>query len=106
MIENSSTLSKDRIDFRNYVVDMREVYQQAGLVFFPSHYAGYGMTAVESMFLGTPTVSATTRLFGRQWETPPTVCVRLPPVANSGRMLRQRCLKIVSFGQKKVVRER
>ena len=56
MIEDSLAVRQQRVDFRDYVQDMREAYSDARVVFFPSLYEGYGMTTVESMFVGTPVV--------------------------------------------------
>jgi glycosyltransferase involved in cell wall biosynthesis len=47
-----------RVELLDYVKDVRLAYQAAGLVFFPSLYEGYGMTAVEPMYSGTPVVSS------------------------------------------------
>jgi glycosyltransferase involved in cell wall biosynthesis len=58
MVENLPATLENRIDFRDYVQDMRTAYRAAKLVFFPSYVEGYGMTAVEPMFAGTPVVSS------------------------------------------------
>jgi glycosyltransferase involved in cell wall biosynthesis len=36
---------------------MRQAYRAAGMVFFPSLFEGYGLTAVEAMYGGVPVVS-------------------------------------------------
>jgi glycosyltransferase involved in cell wall biosynthesis len=47
-----------RVVTHRYIEDMRCAYQQARLVFFPSYVEGYGMTAIEPMYGGTPVVSS------------------------------------------------
>jgi glycosyltransferase involved in cell wall biosynthesis len=58
MVKTTKALKENRIEFVEYVKDMRPVYAAAGVMFFPSHYEGYGLAAVEPMFLGTPVVSS------------------------------------------------
>ncbi len=57
-VSDSLAVRQNRVEFLDYVKDMRTVYAAAGVVFFPSHYEGYGLAAVEPMFLGTPVVSS------------------------------------------------
>lgn len=58
MIEDSPLSGRARVDFVEYVDDMREAYRSSGLVLFPSFEEGYGMTPVEAMYCGTPVVSS------------------------------------------------
>lgn len=58
MISNTPAFNQNRIDLQEYVYDIRHAYRAAGLIFFPSMYEGYGMSAVEPMFAGTPVVSS------------------------------------------------
>lgn len=58
MVKRSRAAREQRIDFRSYAQDMREVYHNTKVLFFPSYAEGYGMTAVEPMFSGTPVVSS------------------------------------------------
>jgi glycosyltransferase involved in cell wall biosynthesis len=58
MISGTPAFNQNRIDLLEYVYDIRQAYHAAGLIFFPSFYEGYGMTAVEPMFAGTPVVSS------------------------------------------------
>lgn len=46
-----------RVELLDYVKDVRQAYRAAGLVFFPSLFEGYGLTAVEPMYGGVPVVS-------------------------------------------------
>jgi glycosyltransferase involved in cell wall biosynthesis len=57
-IRESDAYKARRVELLDYVKDVRLAYQAAGLVFFPSLYEGYGMTAVEPMYSGTPVVSS------------------------------------------------
>lgn len=54
---DTKAVREGRVDFRDYVVDMRQAYQSADVLFFPSLREGYGMTPVEAMYGGTPVVS-------------------------------------------------
>jgi len=56
MIENSFAVRDGRIDKRNYVEDIREVYAQTDIFIYPSLYEGYGMAAVEPMLQGVPVI--------------------------------------------------
>ena len=56
MVSNSRVAESERIDFKEYVHDVREAYRKSSCVFFPSRYEGYGMAAVEPMFCGVPVV--------------------------------------------------
>lgn len=49
----------DRIDWRDYVQDedLADMYRAAGVFALPSRYEPFGMTAVEAMACGTPTVT-------------------------------------------------
>jgi glycosyltransferase involved in cell wall biosynthesis len=58
MVGNSRAAESERIEFNEYVYDIREAYRNSSLVFFPSRYEGYGMAAVEPMFCGIPVVSS------------------------------------------------
>jgi mannosylfructose-phosphate synthase len=51
----------DRIDWRGYVPDddLADHYRAAGVFALPSRYEPFGMTAVEAMACGTPTVLTT-----------------------------------------------
>lgn len=51
----------DRIDWRGYVADddLADYYRAAGVFALPSRYEPFGMTAVEAMACGTPTVLTT-----------------------------------------------
>ena len=42
----------------DYVDDIRAAYRATKMLFFPSTAEGYGMAAVEPMFMGTPVVSS------------------------------------------------
>lgn len=57
-ISDSLAHRTQRVDWVEYVQDIRHAYRAAGLIFFPSLYEGYGMTAVEPMYSGTPVVSS------------------------------------------------
>ncbi|OOZ38221.1 glycosyltransferase family 4 protein [Solemya elarraichensis gill symbiont] len=57
-IKQSAAMKEGRIDMRPYVSDMRDAYRTSNLVFFPSKIEGYGMTAVEPMYSGTPVISS------------------------------------------------
>ena len=46
-----------RVELLDYVKDVRQAYRAAGMVFFPSFFEGYGLTAVEPMYAGVPVVS-------------------------------------------------
>lgn len=54
------------MEFLHYVRDMRQKYSSSRVVLFPSLYEGYGMVAVEPMFVGTPVVSSNRRS-SRRW---------------------------------------
>jgi glycosyltransferase involved in cell wall biosynthesis len=54
---DTRAVKEGRVDFRDYLVDMRQAYQSADVLFFPSLREGYGMTPVEAMYGGTPVVS-------------------------------------------------
>jgi glycosyltransferase involved in cell wall biosynthesis len=58
MVSNSKAQRENRIEFLDYAKDMRNVYAAAEVMFFPSQCEGYGMAAVEPMFMGTPVVSS------------------------------------------------
>ncbi len=58
IISQSAAYQSQRVELREYVLDIRQAYRSAGLVFFPSLYEGYGMTAVEPMYAGIPVVSS------------------------------------------------
>lgn len=58
MIKDSKAYKENRIDFVEYVEDISEVYKKSGLVFFPSRFEGYGLTAVEPMLFDVPVVSS------------------------------------------------
>ncbi len=51
----------DRIDWRGYVADedLADYYRAPGIFALPSRYEPFGMTAVEAMACGTPTVLTT-----------------------------------------------
>lgn len=57
-VSQTRAAAEGRIDFCDYVADMRQAYQSAGVLFFPSLQEGYGMTPVEAMHSGTPAVSS------------------------------------------------
>jgi len=57
-ISQTPAYLQGRVDLLEYVVDIRQAYRAAGLIFFPSLFEGYGMTAVEPMYAGTPVVSS------------------------------------------------
>jgi glycosyltransferase involved in cell wall biosynthesis len=57
-IVNTLAARQGRVDLREYVPDMRAVYRAARVVLFPSTYEGYGMTAVEALYAGTPVVAS------------------------------------------------
>jgi glycosyltransferase involved in cell wall biosynthesis len=57
-ISQSAAYQSWRVELREYVLDIRQAYLSTGLVFFPSLYEGYGMTAVEPMYAGIPVVSS------------------------------------------------
>ena len=57
-INESTAYQHNRVELLEYVLDIRQAYRSAGLIFFPSLYEGYGMAAVEPMFAGTPVVSS------------------------------------------------
>jgi glycosyltransferase involved in cell wall biosynthesis len=54
----TAAVREGRVEFLDYVPDMRAAYRAAGLVFFPSLAEGYGLTAVEPMLCGTPVVAS------------------------------------------------
>ena len=58
MIADTVAAKQGRVTLDGYVRDIRAAYRAADLVFFPSLYEGYGMTAVEPMFAGTCVVSS------------------------------------------------
>lgn len=58
MVAQTAAVQERRVEFRERVPDMREAYRAAGVLVFPSRIEGYGMTAVEPMFAGTPVVSS------------------------------------------------
>ncbi len=58
MVGSSRAAEDEKVDFREYVYDVREAYRRASVMFFPSRYEGYGMVGVEPMFCGTPVVSS------------------------------------------------
>ena len=58
LIENSDAYQEGRVDFVDYVSDIRYAYDACRLVFFPSLYEGYGMAAVEPIYRGVPVVSS------------------------------------------------
>jgi len=58
LIEGEQAPEGIQADLVDYVDDMREAYRASGLVLFPSFEEGYGMTAVEAMYCGTPVVSS------------------------------------------------
>jgi glycosyltransferase involved in cell wall biosynthesis len=58
MISRSKAMQSGRVECIEYVKDMRVLNAGAGLMFFPSLVEGYGMAAVEPMFMGTPVVSS------------------------------------------------
>jgi len=55
-IEDSYSFQNNNVELESYVPDMREAYSKSDLVFFPSYYEGYGMAAIEPMYMGTPSV--------------------------------------------------
>jgi glycosyltransferase involved in cell wall biosynthesis len=57
MIANAAATLEKRVDLREYLPDMRAAYRAARVVSFPSFYEGYGMTAVEALYAGTPVVA-------------------------------------------------
>ena len=57
-VAQTAAVREGRVQFLDYVPDMREAYRAAGLVFFPSFAEGYGLTAVEAMVCGTPVVAS------------------------------------------------
>jgi glycosyltransferase involved in cell wall biosynthesis len=64
-----------RVQYLEYVPDMREAYRRARLVFFPSLYEGYGMVAVEPLSCGTPVVgSSYPAILEAIGNAAPTVC--------------------------------
>ena len=58
MIADAVAVKQGRVTMDEYVQDMRTAYRATDVVFFPSLYEGYGMTAVEPMFAGTCVVSS------------------------------------------------
>jgi len=51
-------VAEGRVEFVEYLRDMRAAYRAAGVLLFPSLAEGYGMTPVEAMMSGTPVVSS------------------------------------------------
>lgn len=58
MISDSEAYKEGRVDVCSYVKDMRHAYDSCRLVFFPSLYEGYGLTAVEPMYRRVPVVTS------------------------------------------------
>lgn len=58
MLEALPPEASERIDFREYVHDMRQAYRSAQLLLYPSFEEGYGMSAVEAMYCGIPVISS------------------------------------------------
>jgi glycosyltransferase involved in cell wall biosynthesis len=48
--------SEGRVEFIEYVRDIRSAYEASRLLLFPSFTEGYGLAAVEAMAYGTPVV--------------------------------------------------
>jgi glycosyltransferase involved in cell wall biosynthesis len=57
LISGLPAFVEGRVELLDHVKDMREAYRAAGMVFFPSLFEGYGLTAVEPMYGGVPVVS-------------------------------------------------
>lgn len=58
LVRELKASKENRVEFVEYVKDIRTAYAAAKVVFFPSHNEGYGLAAVEPMFMGTPVVSS------------------------------------------------
>jgi glycosyltransferase involved in cell wall biosynthesis len=54
----TAAFQEKRVDTEVFIDDMRKAYQSTCLVLFPSHVEGYGMTAIEPMYSGTPVLSS------------------------------------------------
>jgi glycosyltransferase involved in cell wall biosynthesis len=57
-IEETTAYKNGSVTLVDYERDMAQVYSSARLMFFPSYIEGYGMAAVEPMFLGTPVLAS------------------------------------------------
>jgi glycosyltransferase involved in cell wall biosynthesis len=57
-VSRLEAFGKGRVELLDYVHDIRAAYRGSKLLFFPSIAEGYGMAAVEPMFMGTPVVSS------------------------------------------------
>jgi glycosyltransferase involved in cell wall biosynthesis len=58
LVSETNTFKDGRIHFVDYISDIRDAYVKTKMVFFPSLVEGYGLAAVEPMFLGTPVLSS------------------------------------------------
>ena len=58
LIAATPAAQEGRMELLDYVPDMRDAYRASEVLFFPSLHEGYGMTAVEPMFLGVNVVSS------------------------------------------------
>ena len=57
-IEETEAYKNGSVTLVDYERDMAQVYSSTRLMFFPSYIEGYGMAAVEPMFLGTPVLAS------------------------------------------------
>ena len=57
-IEETAAYKNGSVTLVDYERDMAQVYSSTRLMFFPSYIEGYGMAAVEPMFLGTPVLAS------------------------------------------------
>ncbi len=58
LIKDTDAFKEGRVDLVDYVSDIGDAYRSAKVMFFPSLAEGYGMAAVEPMYLGTPVLSS------------------------------------------------